>query len=121
MSMRKEATPSIGLLMALGMADGPINDEERNILLTFLAVLRTKLATEADKNEDSAIIAELNQGVTTAKSIQDYAAHLYSGNSARLIFARFFAMMAVADGVPNEKERIMIGRIQAALRSASQQ
>ena len=117
MKFQEEAIPGLGLLMALATADGPLQPQEQDVLLTFLAALRSELGVEPDRQEDEDLIAEFEEWAATAKSIQDNASQLYAAVHARTIFPRFFASMGVADGIPNDKERIMIGRIHAAMRS----
>lgn len=118
MQFQAEAIPALGLLTALATADGSLQTQEEEVLLTFLAALRSEMGLEPERQEDRDLIAEFDEWLATAKSIQDNATQLYAAVHARTIFPRFFASMAVADGIPNDKERIMIGRIQAAMRSA---
>lgn len=117
MNVQEHAIPGLGLLTALATADGALQPEEQAVLIDFLRALRSELGLEDDGEEDQGLVQEFAEWLATAKSIQDNATQLYGSPQAREIFPKFFAAMAVADGVPNEKERIMIGRIQAALRS----
>ncbi len=117
MNVQEHAIPGLGLLTALATADGALQPEEQAVLLEFLTALRAELNLEEDGEEDRGLVRDFADWLSTAKSIQDNATQLYASAEGREIFPRFFAAMAVADGVPNEKERIMIGRIQAALRS----
>lgn len=117
MNVQEHAIPGLGLLTALATADGALHPEEQAVLIDFLRALRAELSLEDDSEEDQGLVQEFADWLATAKSIQDNATQLYASSQAREIFPKFFAAMAVADGVPNERERIMIGRIQAALRS----
>lgn len=119
MNVQEHAIPGLGLLTALATADGALQPEEQAVLIDFLRALRSELGLEDDSEEDQGLVEEFAEWLATAKSIQDNATQLYASAQAREIFPKFFAAMAVADGVPNEKERIMIGRIQAGLRSVA--
>ena len=119
MTVHDEAVAALGLLMALAKADGPLHSEEFEVLYAFLEALREAIGIEQSKEEDQGLLNELTGWVATAKSIQANGLALHEASQAKGIFPKFLAAMAVADGLPNDKERIMIGRIKAAIRSAS--
>lgn len=119
MSLQEEAVPALGLLMALARADGPLKTEELKILYAFLDALRQGMGLEAAREEDELLLSELAGWMATARSIQSNGAALHEASYAKTIFPRFLAAIAVADGLPNDKERIMIGRIKAAVRASS--
>lgn len=119
MTVQDEAVPALGLLMALAKADGPLHSEELEVPYAFLEALREAIGIEHSREEDQGLLSELTGWIATAKSIQANGSALHETSHAKGIFPKFLAAMAVADGLPDEKERIMIGRIKAAIRSAS--
>lgn len=119
MTLQEEGVPALGLLMALARADGPLNAEELEILYAFLEALRLGMGLDAAREEDELLLGELAGWMATARSIQSNGVALHETTHAKTIFPQFLAAMAIADGLPNDKERIMIGRIKAGLRSAT--
>lgn len=114
-----EAFSALALISAIVRKQGELLAEERVVLLSFLAAIRAALDAKQNPEQDNEVLAVLEQWQPSAQALQDCAAELYRHAHASRLFPSFFASMALAAGMPDEHQRLMIARVQAALRLAT--
>lgn len=115
----EEAFAALALISAIGRNQDTLLAEERVVLLDFLAAVRTALNVPQNVAQDTEVLSILELWQPSAQALQECASELYQHPHACRLFPQFFASMAVANGLPDEHQRLMIGRVQAALRLAT--
>ena len=118
-TLRDVTWSPLALLAAIAQSDGAINPKEQVVLREYVKAARHFHHLHAACVDEECLVQEAVDRKMNGKLVSKAARAVVISECCRQLFPSFFAWIAVADGLPNVKEKTAILGIRTAVREAA--